>query len=103
MHANLISAIDLFAKSYAIVRRNLNVYALVYAVPAAMYIAGTIQLLDNDQPEEWDWTSVFGFSLFGPDSSFEAGSAILTIVLLVASIISYFLATVLNLRVAQAH
>ena len=99
--ANLTSAIDLFGKSYNLVRKNLNTYALVYAVPAAMYIAGTIQLLDNNQPEEWDWTSVFGFSLLGPDSSFEVGSAILAIVLLIASIISYFLATILNLRVAQ--
>src|SRR3990167_5617783 len=99
--ANLTSAVDLFGKSYALVRKNLNVYALVYAVPAAMYIASTIQLLDNNRPEGWDWTSFFGFSLFGPDSSFEAGSAIFAIVLLVASIISYFLATILDLRVSQ--
>lgn len=101
--ASLTSAVDLFGKSYGLVRQNLNTYALVYAVPAAMYIAGTIQLLDNDQTENWDWVSVFSFSLFGPDSSFEAGSVIFAVVLFMASIISYFLATILNLRVAQAH
>lgn len=101
--ASLTSAVDLFGKSYALVRKNLNIYALVYAVPAAMYIAGTIQLLDNDQTENWDWVSVFSFSLFGPDSSFDAGSVIFAFVLFMASIISYFLATILNLRVAQAH
>ncbi len=103
--ASLTGAIDLFGKSYSLVRRNLNIYALVYAIPAAMVIAGVIQLLDNNQDDAWDWSSAFSSSVLGPnlgsDSSFATASTIFAIVLFVASIISYFLATILNLRVAQ--
>jgi len=103
--ANLTSAIDLFGKSYALVRKNLNTYALVYVIPAALVIAGVIQLLDNNQDDAWDWSSAFSSSVLGPnlgsDSSFATASTIFAIVLLVASIISYFLATILNLRVVQ--
>ena len=101
----LTNAFDLFGKSYAVVRRNLNVYALVYAIPAAMMVAGTIQLIDNSQRDGWNWENTFSSSVWGPnvgsDSSFETASAILAIVLFFGAIISYFLAVVLNLRAAQ--
>src|SRR3989344_4054160 len=101
----LTNAFDLFGKSYAIVRRNLNVYALVFAIPAAMMIAGTIQLIDNSQRDGWNWGSAFSSSVWGPnvgsDSSFETASAILAIFLFFGAIISYFLAIILNLRAAQ--
>ena len=101
----LTNAFDLFGKSYAVVRRNLNVYALVYAIPAAMMIAGTIQLIDNSQRDGWNWGNTFSSSVWGPnvgsDSSVETASTILAIVLFFGAIISYFLAIILNLRAAQ--
>lgn len=104
-HANPTSAIDLFGKSYALVRKNLNVYALVYAIPAAMVIAGVIQLVADNQGRGWGWGHAFSSSFLGPnigsDSSVQTASATASIVLLFGAIISYFLAIVLNLRVAQ--
>lgn len=98
----LTNAFDLFGKSYAIVRRNLNTYALVYAIPAAMMIAGVIQLIDKSRGSGWSWGQAFSSSLWGPtDSSFETASTILVIFLFFAAIISYFLAVILNLRAAQ--
>ncbi len=102
--ANLNSAIDLFGKSYVLVRENLNVYTLVYAIPAAMVIAGVIQLIANNQRHGWSWGHAFSSSFLGPNigsnSSVHTASAILTIVLLLGAVVSYFLAIVLNLRVA---
>lgn len=104
-HANLTTAVDLFGKSYALVRKNLNVYALVYAVPAAMVIAGVIQVIADNQRHGWDWGHAFSSSFFGPnlgsDSSIQTASAILSIVLLFGVIVSYFLAVVLNLRASE--
>jgi len=103
--ANLISAVDLFGKSYALVRKNLNIYALVYAIPAAMVIAGMIQLIADNQRHGWNWGHAFSSSFLGAnlgsDSSIQTASAILTIVLFFGTIISYILAVVLNLRVAE--
>ncbi|MDO8591560.1 MAG: hypothetical protein Q7R60_01375 [bacterium] len=104
-NTNLTGAVDLFGKSYGLVRKNLNVYALVYSVPAAMVIAGVIQLIVDNQHNGWSWGHAFSSSLLGPnigsDSSVQTASAILSIILMVAAIISYFLAVVLNLRVAE--
>lgn len=101
----LTNAFDLFGKSYAIVKSNLNTYALVYAIPAAMMIAGVIQLIDNNRSNGWNWGQAFSSSVWGPsggsDSSFETASAILAIFLFFGAIISYFLAIILNLRAAQ--
>ena len=103
--ANLTSAVDLFGKSYGLVRKNLNIYALVYFVPAAMVIAGVIQLIADNQRRGWDWGHAFSSSFLGPNvgsgSSIQAASAILSIILLFGAIVSYLLAIVLNLRVAQ--
>lgn len=102
---HLTSAIDLFGKSYVLVRKNLNTYAFVYAVPAAIVIAGVIQLVANNQSHGWDWGQAFNSSFLGPnlgtDSSLQTASAVFSIVLLLAAIISYFLAIALNLRVAE--
>ncbi|MEK7096185.1 MAG: YciC family protein [Patescibacteria group bacterium] len=104
-HANLTSAVDLFGKSYALVRKNLNVYALVYTVPAAMMIAGVIQVIADNQRHGWDWRHAFSLSFLGPNvgsgSSIDTASAILSIVLLFGAIASYLMAVVLNLRVTQ--
>src|SRR3989344_7842411 len=104
-HANLTSAVDLFGKSYALVRKNLNVYALVYTVPAAMVIAGVIQIIADNQRYGWGWGHAFSSSFLGPsvgsNSSIKTASAILSIVLLFGAIASYLMAVVLNLRVAQ--
>lgn len=104
-HADLTGAVNLFGKSYALVRKNLNVYALVYAIPAAMMIAGIIQIIADNQRHGWAWGHAFSSSFLGPsigsDSSVQTASTILAVVLLFGAIISYFLAVVLNLRVAQ--
>ena len=104
-NVKLATAIDLFGKSYSLVRKNLNVYALVYFVPAAMVIAGAIQIIADNQRHGWDWGHAFSSSLLGPnigsDSSVQTASAILSIVLLFGAIASYFMAIVLNLRVAE--
>ena len=101
----LTSAVGLFGKSYALVRKNLNVYALVYSVPAAMVIAGVIQLIADNQRHGWGWGHAFSSSILGPslgpDSSIHTASAILLIVLFFGAIASCFLAIVLNLRVAE--
>lgn len=101
----LTSAFDLFGKSYVLVRKNLNVYGLVYAIPAAMMIAGVIQLIVDNQKNGWEWGHAFSSSLLGPnlgsDSSVQTASIIITVVLLLGSTVSYLLATVLNLRAAQ--
>lgn len=99
------SAVDLFSRSYKSVRQNLNVYALVYAVPAAMVIAGVVQVISDNQRHGWDFghafsTSAFGTS-FGSDSGIHAASAIFSLVLFLAAIISYGLAVILNLRVSE--
>ncbi len=104
-NTNLTSATGLFGKSYELVRRNLNTYALVYAIPAAMIIAGVIQVVNDSQKHGWNFDNAFSSSLFGPnlgsDSSVQTASIVLTIVLFFGSIISYFLAVVLNLRVSE--
>lgn len=101
----LTSAVDLFGKSYALVRKNLNVYALVYAVPAAMVIAGVIQLIADNQRHGWDFGHAFTSSFLGPsissDSPIHTASAILLVVLFLGAIVSYLLAVILNLRAAE--
>lgn len=101
----LTGAVDLFGKSYGVVRRNLDAYALIYAVPAAMVIAGVIQLIDDNQQRGWNWGHAFSSSFLGPnlgsDSSIQTTSAIFSVFLFFAAIISYFLATILNLRAAE--
>lgn len=103
--AGLTSAVDLLGKSYAVVRKNLNVYALVYTIPAALVIAGVIQLIADNQKNGWDWGHTFGSSFFGSNinasSSVETASTILYAVLLLGSIVSYLLAVVLNLRASE--
>lgn len=105
-NAHLTSAVDLFGKSYNLVRKNLNVYVLVYAVPAAMVIAGVIQLIDDNQRHGWGWGHAFSSSIFGPNlgsgSSIHVASLILFAALFLGAAVAYFLATILNLRVAQA-
>jgi hypothetical protein len=102
---SLTSAVDLFGKSYALVRKNLNVYALVYGLPAALVIASVIQLIDDNQQHGWNWGHAFSSSFLGPnigsDSSVHTASAILSVILFFGAILSYLLAVVLNLRVAQ--
>lgn len=104
-NAHLTSAVDLFGKSYNLVRKNLNVYALVYAIPTAMVIAGVIQLIDDNQRHGWNWGHVFSSSLLGPNissnPSVHTTSIILTAVLIFGAVVSYLLAIVLNLRIAQ--
>lgn len=104
-HVNLTPAVDLFGKSYGLVRKNLNVYALVYAIPAAMAIAGVIQIIADNQRHGWNWGHAFSSSFLGAnlgsDSSVQTASTILYIVLLLGTIVSYFLAVVLNLRVSE--
>lgn len=103
--ADLTTAVNLFGKSYALVRKNLNAYALVYAIPAAMVIAGVIQTIADNQRHGWNFGHAFSSSFLGPnissDSSVQTASAILSIVLLLGAAISYFLVIVLNLRVAE--
>jgi len=105
-HTNLTSAVDLFGKSYALVRKNLNVYALVYALPAALVIAGVAQLIADNQRKGWSWSHTFSSSIFGPnlgsDSSVHVASLILSVALFLGAFIAYFMAIILNLRVAQA-
>lgn len=104
-NVKLATAVELFGKSYALVRKNLNVYAFVYAIPAAMVIAGVIQIIADSQRHGWDFGHAFSSSFLGPnigsDSSVQTASAILSIVLLLGAIVSYVMAIVLNLRVAQ--
>ena len=103
--ANLPSAVDLFKQSYERVKANINVYALVYAVPAAMVIAGVIQVVDDTSRHGWNWSSAFGSSIFGPtansDSNIHAANAIFSFLLMCAAIISYGLAVILNLRASE--
>lgn len=103
--AKLAGVFDLFKQSYGLVRSNLNVYALIYAVPAAMVIAGVIQIIDDNQRHGWDWGHAFSSSFLGTnvgsDSGVQTASAIFSMVLFVAAIISYFLAVILNLHVSQ--
>ena len=92
MNAQLTSAVDLFGKSYEIVKRNLNTYGLVYAIPAALVIASVIQLVADNQRHGWNWGHAFRSSLLGPnlgsDSSLHTASAILSIVVVVGAVIS---------------
>lgn len=101
----LSTAGELFGKSYAIVRRNLNTYALVYAIPAAMMIAGVAQMIDKNRKGGWEWGDAFSSSILGPslgsDSSFDSASAILVLFLLLGTVASSFLAIVLNFRASQ--
>lgn len=101
----LTSAVQLFSKSYEAVRRNLNTYALVYAIPAVLTIAGVIELIDQNRKAGWDWGDAFSSSILGPslgsDSSFDTASAILAVLLFFGVIISYLLSIVLNYRVSE--
>jgi hypothetical protein len=102
---NLTSASGLFSKSYNLVRKNLNVYGLVYFIPAALVIAGAIQLIQDNQREGWSWSHAFGSSFLGPnfgsDSSVHVASLLFSIVLFVGAFFAYFFAIILNLRAAQ--
>src|SRR3989344_6803614 len=102
--AKLATVMELFKQSYGLVRKNLNVYALVYAVPAAMVVASVIQIISDNQRRGWDWGHAFNSSLLGPssaDSGVHVASAIFSLTLFAAAIISYFLIIILNLRVSE--
>lgn len=103
--AKVTSAVDLFPKSYGLVRKNLNVYALVYSVPAALVVAGIIQLIADSRRDGWSWSRAFSSSILGPnfgnDSAVHTTGLIVAIVLFFGALIAYFLAIILNLRVAQ--
>ena len=104
-HANLTNAIDLFGKSYGVVKRNLNVYALIYAIPAVLAIAAVIQVVDDSQRNSWSWGQVLKSSVLGPDwgkGNVSGISTSLAVVLGIAVIIASLMATILNLRAAEA-
>ena len=102
----LPSAVELFKKSYSLVRENLNVYALVYFVPATLAVANLIAVIDESSKRDWDFGSIFGASVLGPgwnanNTSYPVASILLFCLLLFGSIIAAFLANILNVRVAQ--
>jgi len=103
--SRLPSAIDLFSKSLAVVKSNLNTYLLIYAIPAALMVAGVVQIISDSNRRGWTWSHVFSSSIFGPswgsDASVHTTGAVLSLLLLLAAFISYFLAIILNLRAAE--
>ena len=98
-----VSAIDLFSKSAAIVKKNLNTYALIYFIPAALMVATTAQSLQDTVKHPGSFSNFIGQSFFGPNSDATANSAtgILFLVLIVASVIVSLMAVILNLRAAE--
>lgn len=101
----LTSAIGLFGKSYALVRKNLNSYAIVYAIPAAITIAAVIQLIADSQQTGWNWGQAFSSSIYGPDigsdTTIHGFGAALGVFLFFGWIVSYLLAVILNLRASE--
>lgn len=104
MKPQLTSAIGLFGESYRLVRRNLNSYAIIYAVPAAVTVASVIDVLVNSKDADWGYGDAFSYSVFGPslgaDTSLPTASIILAVVIVVALIVTILMTTILNLRVS---
>ena len=102
--SRLTSAVDLFSKSLEVVKKNLNAYILIYAIPAALVAAGEFQVINDSNRQGWSWDHLVSSSTFGPgwgSGTVHVTGAILSAVLLVAGLISYFLAIILNLRAAE--
>lgn len=102
----LTSAVDLFAKSYSVVRTNLNAYAFIYAIPAILSIATFAQIMHDSHKYSWGIGHVISSSIMGPNwnsnnTSFPVAGAILFVAFLIASVIASLMAAVLNLRAAQ--
>jgi hypothetical protein len=100
------SAASLFSDSYNIVKRNLNLFALLYFVPLALAVADTIQELSGhseDAANNSHWLTLFNPT--GSSSSIDTaswpGSIVFILLLAVALLITSLMLVIAQTRTAQ--
>lgn len=100
---NFPSAIDLFGKSYRLVRQNLAVFILLNILPAIAAVTEAAVKYSDKAKEGSDWGNIFGSAFFAPDSDGTGlvASGLLTFAFVVVLIFNYLLLLIFVLRVAQ--
>jgi hypothetical protein len=98
-----VSAIDLFPKSYEIVRKNIKLFALVYSVSIATALIAIGQRISDHNLGAGSWQSWISSSVAGPDLNFSsmAGLGILVAIFSIIGVVFALMQVVLVLRTAQ--
>lgn len=99
---HVTSALDLFGKSYEIVKKNLVLFVLLSSVSIVSSLISAGQAISNDKTEKSGWQSV-ATSALGPelDTSGYASLGILVLLFTVVGVVFMLMMLILSLRAAQ--
>lgn len=102
-NTHLSGAIELFGKSYEVIKRNIRLFALLYAIPAIFSVIDFIDRYNADDKSDFKASEVIKYGFFGgnwnvPD---QVQSLLLVLLLLIVSVIVSVMLMILMLRAAQ--
>lgn len=101
---NLSGAFELFGKSYEIIKRNFEVFMVLFSVGALLALWDSLGRYVDEKEQGRDWGNLFQNSVFGPDvnSGVLAAGGFMFLVTVVYLIL-YMLLIIAVVRSAQGH
>lgn len=102
---NLPGAFELFGKSYGLIKKNFEVFMVLFAVGGLMALWDTLGRYVGDEKVSNDWNDIVSNGFFGPqyDSSFYTSAGGFLLFFFVLFMISRLLLTIASLRAVQGH
>ncbi|MBA3757777.1 hypothetical protein H0X09_02855 [Candidatus Saccharibacteria bacterium] len=98
----LAGAFELLPKSYELIKKNFEVFMVLFAIGGLMALWETFARFDDEKEQGRGWDNLLANGVFGPDVSsgiFAVGGIML--IVLVLYVVSYLLLVIASLRTAQ--
>lgn len=101
---NLAGAFELFGKSYEIIKRNFEVFMILFSIGALLALWESLARYVDEAEQGRDWSNLLRNAVLGPDvdSGVLAAGGFMAVVM-VLYLISYLLLQIAVLRSAQGH
>jgi hypothetical protein len=98
--ARLTGAFELFGKGYEIIKKNFEVFMILFSVSGIFAVWEALGSTSGPKETEGGW-GIVGNGIFGPDVSINGAVAVLITVLMLLYVVSYMMLTVAVVRAAQ--
>lgn len=101
---SLPGAFELFSKSYEIIKKNFEVFMILFSVGGLVALWETLARVQDEEEQGRDWNNILANGVFGPDVNtgvYAAGGFMALVFFLY--LITYLMLTVATLRAAQGN